>query len=437
MLGRLYSTCMASSEKLGSLEKQNEFKTPYCNVTLKEFAKSHPEQRQAFKTVLGVIDAEGIKSFDVFKSKKFPGVAFSFTKHSITPALIEKLATRNNPQESSSMDTAASTEAAIGENSVGKEEELNSKKHHYYLFAGFAPPPDGNAFTAYDVAIDRYVRLIPRVAGPISRGERPPEVEMYVLGAPTGLGGSVTPEWTAMIGTHGFEKYGELYAEFIQECEAAASHGGESPHIVLQGVSKGALVAEKTSGFLPEHLQTHTQRLLDNPAGDHAKHPMWWLKGAEVAAGFVGESVARALFDDTMKSLMKLGGKFTEYLAGVKSIPKDDPEQSKLKWKAATAEIMTLIKGTSMDTDNTRSFIRRAMYDSATFNPVRLLEIWQKSQDGKRIQFYDKGRSLEAPFKGHHMLFYDRHERWSTILDFAEKAGRGELDWSKQTETSI
>lgn len=422
---------MAPLERPRSPERSDEFQTPYCNVTLKEFSEAHPENREALKTVLGVIDAEGMQSFDIFESKKFPGVKFSFTKHSITPGLIEKLSTQTQLNEPLRTGPSTPREPAPEEKSEGQEEEMNSKKHHYYVFTGFAPPPDGNAFTAYDVAIDRYLRLIPRVAGAVSRGEKSPEVEMYVLGAPTGLGGSVTPEWVDMIKTHGFEKYGELYAEFIEEREKTAK-GQISPHIVLQGVSKGALVAEKTSASLPDHLQNHTQRLLDNPTGDHAKSPVRWLKGAEVATGFIAESVTRTLFDETMKNLMRLGGKFTEHLSRVKSISKDDPEQGKLKWKAAQAEILTLIKGTSMDTENTRSFIRRAMYDPTTFNPMRLLEIWQKSQDGKAVQFYKEGASLEAPFKGHHMLFYNRFDRYNTILNFAKKAGRGEIHWPQQ-----
>ncbi|WP_225062937.1 hypothetical protein, partial [Bacteroides thetaiotaomicron] len=62
------------------------------------------------------------------------------------------------------------------------------------------------------------------------------------------------------------EEHGKLYAEFIKKHEPPEK--GDA-HIVLQGVSKGAIVAERTSQYLPKELQKSTQRLLDNPAGDH------------------------------------------------------------------------------------------------------------------------------------------------------------------------
>lgn len=126
------------------------------------------------------------------------------------------------------------------------------------------------------------------------------------------------------------------------------------------------------------------------------------------------------LFDDTMKGLMKRGNAFINYLSLEKGIPKDAPEQLKLKWKATIVEVWTLIKGSSLDTDGVRSFIRRGMYDPVTFSMGRLFEIWQKSNQGKGAQFYQDGKSVEAPFRGQHMFFYNRYKRWSTILDFAE-----------------
>ena len=199
---------------------------------------------------------------------------------------------------------------------------------------------------------------------------------------------------------------------------------------MLQGVSKGAIIAEKTSKYLSKELQENTQRLLDNPVGDHEQSSIRWLKGMELAAGFTAETLARMFLDDTAKALMKQSGAFVDYLSRVKAIEKDDGEQTKLKWRAAIAEVTTLIKGSSLDTEETRSFIRRAMYDPITFSPMRILEIRKKSREGKKVQFFQEGKSVEAPFKGHHMFFYNRYHRWSTILDFARKAGPGELDRS-------
>ncbi|MDP2668449.1 MAG: hypothetical protein Q8P07_01265 [bacterium] len=383
--------------------------TPYYEVTLKEFAEAHPEKAEAMKTVLDEIDEQGIKNFDVFRSETMPGVAFSHTKLTVTPELINKLSknyavTETGPE-------------AKEDNAEGREEKTDAKRQDYFLFTAFAPPPDGHAFTVEDMAIDRYIRLLPRVAGALKRGEKPPEINVHLLGAPTGMGGSVNEEWIKNIKKNGLDAHAKLYSEFI--------NGQEPPddkdvHVVLQGVSKGAVIAEKTSKYPHEDLQKNTQRLLDNPAGEHEKGR--WLKGAQVAAGLAGETVSRMLFDDTMKNLMKLGGLFTERLQEEKNIPKDGDEQKKLKLKAALAEGVALLKGSPLDTENTRSFIRRGIKDPLTFTPKRLLEVWKKGGKEKgSFPMFQKGRSLEVPFNSPgHFFIYNRFERWNKILGYSE-----------------
>jgi|SRR3989344_966058 len=406
---------MASLEQPKSIEEKQEFQTPFCNVTLKEFTEAHPEKREAMRTVLKDIDAQAMDNFEIFNSERFPGVSFSFSKLTVSSEIIERLAAQKNTG------TPPDQKDENAEIEEGKEEGVGAKRHDYFLFTAFAPPPDGHALTVQDVAIDRYIRLIPRVANALKLGEKPPEVNVYLLGAPTGLGGSVTEEWIEEIKENGLEKYGEMYAEFVEQHEAEHAE----PHVVLQGVSKGAIIAERTSKYLPEELQEKTQRLLDNPAGHHEQTPVIrWLKGAQVALGLAGEGVARMVFDDSMKSLMKQGGALTENLKKTKGIPDDEAVQTKLKQSAALAEGLALMKGSPLDTESTRSFIRRAIYDPLTISPTWLHEVWKKSSEGKKAQFFKKGRSVESSFKGHHMLFYNRYHRWSTILDFAQNSQR-------------
>lgn len=392
-------------------QEKPKLHTPYYEVTLKEFAEAHPEKADAMKTVLDEIDEQGIKNFSIFRSEAMPGVAFSHTKLTVTPELIERLS------KNSAVAEMEQTEKK--EEDEGKEEKTDAKRQDYFLFTSFSPPPDGHAFTPQDVAIDRYIRLMPRVAGAIKRGETPPEVNVHLLGAPTGLGGSVNEEWIENIKKNGLDGPAKLYAEFINGREPA---DGKDVHIVLQGASRGAIIAEKTSKYLHEELQKNTQRLLDNPVGSHEKGQ--WLKGAQVVAGLGGEIIARILFDDTMKNLMKLGGPFAEKLAEEKNIQKDGDEQKKLKLKAALAEGLALVKGSPLDTENTRSFIRRGIKDPSTFTPKKLFEIWKKGgKETGKFPMFQKGKSLEVPFKSSgHFFFYNRFDRWNKILGYSENA---------------
>ncbi len=138
----------------------------------------------------------------------------------------------------------------------------------------------------------------------------------------------------------------------------------------------------------------------------------------------MGEAISRMIFDDTMKNLMKLGGPFTERLQEEKNIPKDTDAEKKLKMKAALAEGIALLNGSPLDTEHTRSFIRRGIKDPLTFTPKRLFEVWKKG--GKKtgsFPMFQKGRSLEVPFKSPgHFFFYNRFDRWSKDLEYSESS---------------
>src|SRR3989344_9241456 len=84
-------------ERSRSLEEAGEFRTPFCNVTLKEFVKSYPEQREALRTVLKEIDTQAIKNFGIFHSKESPDVSFSYSKLTVTPEIIRRLAAQSTP----------------------------------------------------------------------------------------------------------------------------------------------------------------------------------------------------------------------------------------------------------------------------------------------------------------------------------------------------
>lgn len=379
--------------------------TPFHAATLQAFAKEMPEKAAELDAVLSEIDRQAVENFGVYESETKPGVSFSYSKLSISPEIIRHFASSFGGQQEA--------DVALPEE-VEKDNE-EAKRQDYFLFSAFAPPPDGNAFTAQDVAIDRFIRLLPQVANSIRNGKAPPEITIYMLGAPTGFGGTVTSEWTQSIKAQGLEPQGELYAEFVQK----HARNDKSARIVLQGISRGAVVAQKTSAALTDEMRTKARLLLDNPAGEHTDKS-GGNDGLQIAAGIAAETIARLVFDDMMKTLNKEGPKFMDALIEKTGIQKDGSVQTALKRGAVLAEASALLKGSSLDTESTRAYIRRAMYDPLTFSRERLAEIYAKQQEGNRLPFLKNGKSIEVPFKGTHFFIYDRYKRWAQILDFVK-----------------
>lgn len=406
---------MEKTPLIQGLEKQrDEIRTPFHTATLNAFTKEFPKHAEQLDRVLSEIDRQAVDNFSVFESKSGPGMAFSYTTLSLTPDLIKQLgkmeASSENLHEKDSQ-----------EQTEGTEKDIDAERQDYFLFTAFSPPPGGSAFTVQDVAIDRFIRLLPRIANSMRNRTTPPKITVHLLGAPTGLGGKVSPEWIEEIKTKGLDGYGPKYAEYI-EGTLPDDGGAEKRHVVLQGVSKGAIVAQKTSAVLPERLQKVTQRLLDNPGGEHKSGSLSsWISGAQVLKGMVQETIARSLKDDMMKTLLKEDKKFVEALMERKGMVKDDTREAVRKRAAVWHEGLTLLRGTSMDTESQRSFIRRGINDPLTSSRQRLAGIEQKKAAGVVTPVFTNGKSMEVPFKGSHFFIYNRYKRWAQILDFVNK----------------
>ncbi|OGE38398.1 hypothetical protein A3B45_00825 [Candidatus Daviesbacteria bacterium RIFCSPLOWO2_01_FULL_39_12] len=391
---------------------------------LKEFGEKVPEKTAVLQIAFDEFDRQAIKNFESYGSSIYPGVAFSFTKVSITPELIRKMSAHVSEMKLSveQLETPVDDEF---EKEEGHEEKTTVSRQDFFLFTAFGIPPGSNAFTVEDVALDRFIRLLPRVARAIKQGETPPEINIYLLGSPYGFAGRVTPEWIKLLKANGFEEYGRLYAEFIQQQEQIQPEQQlKNTHIVLQGKSKGAIIADKTSHYLSEDLQRVTQRLLDSPAGHHNPESiMRWFKGAQVAVGLAVETLFSKYFDDLMKSMNRQDQAFLENLSKTSNIPMDDKEQMRLKLEAALADGLLLLRGSPLDTENNRSFIRQGIYDPLTFSPKRIFDIWQRHRKNKGgFVSFSEGRSLQAPYRSAHFSIHKRFERWKTILDYCQGA---------------
>ena len=336
-------------------------KTPYSVVTLEAFDKSFPEHTTDLGYILDGIDRQLVNNYTQQESHIFPGVFFPMSSVFVSPDMLNGLRT-NTEKEIDCVKTTATPE------------NFRPKRIDYFLFPAYAVPPD--------VGIDRVIRELPKVVHALQEGKVPPEITVYFMGSPTALGGQVTEEWIAAVNKNGMDTYGRLYAEYINSLkntytvEAASEddsqkrftwkemrHGND--RIVLQGVSKGAIVADRTSNHLDPKLQFITQRLFDNPAGDH--RPGETMRGLQSAAGLIGETVGRILTDPVMQGLMKRNPSFGKYIEKKKNIQPDSSEQKKLKMRAQLAESRVLFFGQPLDSEK-RSFERQGLQDPLSTN---------------------------------------------------------------------
>lgn len=240
-----------------------EFKTPYCQVTYDEVRKNIPQEATSMRVVLQEIDHQAAGNFKLFESKRFPGTKFSYIPLRVTPDIVSKIA-QPNPNQAL-------------ENAQTSNTEPCDKNEAWFIFTAFGKPPDGNAYGALDIGIDRFVRFLPKVAKTMREGITPPEVNIYLIGAGTGFGEKVSPELVEAFKKEGFDAKGEMYAELIEDVLPPDKR--QNTHVVLQGASMGATTADKTYENLPQEIKDISQRLFDIPAGVHKPGLLGWIRG--------------------------------------------------------------------------------------------------------------------------------------------------------------
>lgn len=272
---------------------------------------------------------------------------------------------------------------------------------------------------------------MPRITGALRRGEQPPVIDIYLVGAPHAFGGSVTQEWVDAIKQRGFEPHGELYAEFMQNHLPKDPEALERTRIIMQGVSKGASTSAATSKNLPEDLRKKTQRLYDVPVGIHERNLLSQIiKGANMLSGMAGEMAARMIgaqirTDITSKSLSQTESQFYKDMAVKLNLPQDDAEQSKLKASCLVPEVLALIKGNPIDKSE-RTFLRKPEIDPSNLDLGNLRKIllndlrlfWRK----KFIASGGSGKISNVPTsrKLHFFVYKKDFKRWAQIMKHAE-----------------
>ncbi|MDO8486775.1 MAG: hypothetical protein Q7S45_00565 [Candidatus Curtissbacteria bacterium] len=370
-----------------------DFKTQTCFMTLREINKQKPEIAPDMQTILEEIERQSIDNFAIYESKEFPGVAFSYTKLTVTPEIVKKIAGENyrlpdsNPQDQ------------------------NPENRVIFEFGVFTPPPNGHALSLLDMPIDRFIRNIPKVFH-TKEGHIPPTIDIYALGSPIGYGGTVTPEYLEALIKNGLEANGRIYGEFMNE--KLRDLDPKNTHVLAQGASMGAINADQAVLHLLPDFKEQTQVLLDVPAGHHNPKLVNRLKGLQTAVMFGAETGTRMLFDPKMKGLGNRTKKLYQYLSQAKNIPADGSDQTRLKWRCLYETGLKLVKGSPLE-ESQRHFIRAGIYDPLTTGPKRFFDTYRRWN--KNIVFKGIGHSLEFPIATTHFWFYtQRFNRWERII---------------------
>lgn len=337
----------------------------YVTIVKRIVHKEIPAHGASFDIALNEINrqitGDGLFQWES-KSENHKGVKFLAGHLSITADLIQRIANQ--------------TSQAPKTPSEDQESEDTQRLEHYAYFVqpSFGLPPDGSALSVLDMGIDRFIKEMPKVARALRNGERPPTVDIYLLGGPTALGAEITRDFVDAVEANGFSEYGKLYAEFAQEFLPHDQDALDKTRIVLQGVSKGTVTAEQTFLNLPDAIKSRTQLLFDNTAASQGRNlPTRIGRSANMAIGMGAEMVVRIGADilggsTIPKGAFKDQGKFYKDILKAKGIPEDSDEQKKLKGELFTkGEIATIAKGTPFN-EKTRAYSRISTSDPVNIN---------------------------------------------------------------------
>lgn len=377
----------------------------------------------SLKLIFDEINKQAFDSFSTFSSGIYDGVSFSTIKLTVTPELVKKLQIEGISQP------------------PADETQTEAEHIKYFLEPAFGMGNTGNAFSVLDIGIDRFIREIPKVVYAMQHGLPIPQIDIFLMGSPLALGGTVSKEWIDEVNQNGFNAHGNLYAEFVQ---ANVPEKLGHTKIIINGPDKASVTAERTYHQLPDEIKKHTQALYDIPVGYHSQiPPLQVLKAANMGIGIAGEYIARRLADRTTKDLIRTEGKFWQDLARFKNIPADGKDQARLKLSAFLAEIGKLVKGTKPDYEE-RGFYRAPDLDPTNlkldaiiyrlFGPIteeaKLLVNKAQRVFDKGIKEYethprfirDRGRKMfiSTSRKAHCFPWKEGFHRWEQILQFAE-----------------
>lgn len=384
---------------------QNPLEAPYVRIVKDVVKRRIPEHQRSLGIVLDEINrqvtGEGVF---IYESKiEYPGVKFLGLHLSITPDLIAKITGQELPQFS-------------------EPDKTRPERQFYFIQPALSPKSQRSGFGSLDVGIDRFIRELPKVVKAIREGKTPPTIDIYMVGDPAAFGGTTTSAFKKDFARHGFETYGKLFAEHMQDVLDPVDL--DTSRVVLHGVSIGGVTADRTSRHLTEYIDTRIQRIYDNTGGNHN-----WLrapiKALNLGIGMSAELGARFFFGDIKNSAFSKQGEFYKWLAKEKGI------ETKGSWLLYAMEIVGLGIGTLPD-ESKRAFERISTPDPININLANLVEVARNGLVDRLL--FRRRRVLSERKSGQRSIFATGNhghnfpwlrsapKTWGRIMDFVENS---------------
>lgn len=375
-------------------------RSPHFDSVIGEVREKSPEIRDEVQHILESIDRQGLENLALVDIEEFNGLRIPITRINVNSVVGENYPSLKGGAE---------------------DDPQKAKKEVFFIFRGFAPSPAGHPFTSWPTIYDRVISSMPKIAHAVKAGEQPPEIDIYSLGSPIGLGGKVSKDWPASVRRIGYAAHGKAYAGLIKGLVDGNKDDSAHTRITFNGVSAGATVAEQTFRRLsPEGYKINL--LLDNPVNtENYPNPVRRLRGVQQAAMYLGEYLVRGGFNRRAKmeaeGAKRFNSAYQKVLEEKFGEKADDDAQKRLKLWAVGWEEWSLVKGTPLSTES-RAFVRRGYKDPLSFKPWDLLKGLRKS---KGLTSYGQiGKVSNFAINQTHFIERVRVDQWKRAITYCK-----------------
>lgn len=407
--------------------RNETFRSLHFSQTLVEVAQKAPELSEDVKSILESTDAQGILNLRTFEPEEFPGLQIPFTKVNVNTVFGRTFhsATQEADGQQTVKDSKRIAYSERENHGIHPEDEANlerrSDNHElksmviYFIFRGFANPPRGHPFTAWNMVYDRVITEFPKIANALKNKGPIPDIDVYSLGSPVGLGGKVSKSFIDSVSADGFEAHGKAYADLV----ASVLPQDSKVRIIFNGNSLGSTIAAETAKKMPE---INAGLLLDNPVNVENRHQaVRYLTGIQQAIMYAVEVGAKRILNKEGAREAREEQEFNTALAKIfmeKGIPADDSEQLKLKKNLILLDEKNVIKGNPLD-PNIRTLVRRGKQDLMTTTPKDYLTGKNGAED-RLTSYGQRGRISNFVIDSTHFIKRIRVKRWKQAIEFSK-----------------
>jgi hypothetical protein len=334
-----------------SKENTGKIAFPHGEEAVRLFEKEYPENLQQIEKageIFKTFFEQEMKNITIFKSKE--EVDFPYT-HINIGELAKELYSKNSKTP---------LKEKLEEN---KEKSILKKE---FVFESFLTTVNGNPFTFVEEAMHQAVMNLPRALENLKNGIEPEDMEVYTLGSPTNLLGTMTRDFYEGIKKDPFRNLGRIYAELIEEkINKELENKKPKIYVELYGISMGAGIAAMTGEKLLENNE-FTQETQPEETEDRktflqikAVLPVTLsrskIKKIQIPVGFFYDSVKGLISNQYIRKIGPGEPSFiknvNEQLAKRGIYENNSPEQKEMKSKSMPRLILALGDGLVLKED--------------------------------------------------------------------------------------